>query len=120
MYLRNLTVLVLLMASLSGVGAAPEHAVRSGAALLEQCTDPSGKVRLSDGCVSYFESALDMLATLERHRQAFPICLPAPLETQRLVELFVLESRIYPDVLEVRATDLIVGMLVKFFPCRAA
>ena len=47
-------------------------------------------------------------------------CLPPSLSTPDLVELYKRESQIFPEVLDAPAEKLIVGMVLKFFPCRGA
>ena len=42
------------------------------------------------------------------------------MRVQDLAALYLSESERYPEVLDEQATDLLLGMLLKFFPCERA
>ena len=61
-----------------------------------------------------------MLEETGRDRGAPAYCLPAGVEVEHLIARYVSESRLYPEVLDTPAALLILGMLIKFYGCRAA
>ena len=85
----------------------------SGQQLLELCT--SGES--GSACEGYFR---EVLAELGSVTPPLPICRAKGGSIGALVALYISESKIYPDVLQVPAKQLITGMMLKFFACRAA
>jgi hypothetical protein len=84
----------------------------SGHALLERCTNARSRAP----CLGYFEAVLQ-----RGERRLWPgqrgACPPQSFDAAQALDLFRSEARIYPEVLHVPARDLILGMLLKFFPC---
>ena len=106
---------------LSAPAPAAEDAL-SGRALLDLCRGAAAeKFDAPTGdtwrCRGYFEGAVDALETLKT-LGAVTLCLPRDLTIRQAILLFKKEAGIFPEVLDRRASDLIAGMLAKFFPCR--
>jgi hypothetical protein len=66
-------------------------------------------------CLGYFQGVVDALDTLKA--QGKVTCPPPTLTVKEIIHFYQSESQLFPDALEVRASELITGMLVKFFPC---
>ena len=67
-------------------------------------------------CIGYFRGTVDTLESLKKLGR-ISFCLPPDLTTKEVILLYKNEAAIFPQVLESRASDLIAGMVVKFFPC---
>ena len=91
----------------------------SGQALANHCiSDVKGT---SKGfCRAYFLGVLDTLSTTSRPDGKATYCVPDDLAIEVLIGLYLSESRLYPEVLDTPANQLIFGMLLKFLPCRRA
>ena len=79
---------------------------------------PMGTAPDDAACVAYFQGVLDALETLRGAGAAY--CVPRGVTLKQLIVLYKSESALYPHVLGLRASDLIAGMIVKFFPCERA
>ena len=66
-------------------------------------------------CLGYFQGVVDTLESLQARGTVY--CPPPSLTLKEIVLFYQSEAQIFPDVLETRASDLITGMLIKFFPC---
>jgi len=91
----------------------------SGQALATHCIEDleatSGRF-----CQAYFQGVLDTLEATTRANDQATYCVPHDLEVGGLIGLYLRESRLYPEVLGTPASRLILGMLLKFFPCLRA
>lgn len=79
---------------------------------------PIGEASGDAACAAYFQGVLDALETLQGADSGY--CVPRGVTLKQLIVLYKSESALYPHVLGVRASDLIAGMIVKFFPCETA
>ena len=79
---------------------------------------PLGTAPDDAACAAYFQGVLDALETLRGRGSAY--CVPRGVTLKQLIVLYKSESALYPHVLGLRASDLIAGMIVKFFPCEIA
>ncbi len=122
----------LLLLALSAAAATPQAGPRPGADG-EGPTTLSGRRLLGfcDGvtagksaapaletarCVGYFQGALDTLQSLKGLGR-ISVCPPPGLSVMEAILLYKKEAAIFPHVLDRPASDLIAGMVVKFFPC---
>ena len=80
---------------------------------------PIGSALFDARCVGYFQGVVDALETLRTSGLAV-YCVPRGVTLKQLIMLYKREAAIYPQVLGVRASDLIAGMIAKFFPCDSA
>ena len=100
-------------------GMAAEQAM-TGNELLALCTDAAGRPVARESCSNYVRGVIDGLATVNRIAGVAPHCMPPSVGLEAVVAAYVSESRRYPEVLHVPASDLIAGMLIKFYPCSGA
>ena len=87
-----------------------------GHKLLAWCGGVDDAAPMDPRCVAYMQGALHTILTF-RELGAVRVCPPADLTVERAVALYKSESKIYPEVMDTPAADLIAGMVVKFFPC---
>ena len=78
---------------------------------------PMGGTPEDSRCLGYFQGVVDTLESLKARGAVY--CPPPALTLKEIVLFYQSEAKIFPDVLETPASDLITGMLVKFFPCPA-
>ena len=92
----------------------------TGADVVRVCSQSSGDAASLSACTFFFQGALDALATVKiwATRSHFVCRKKCASKTWRLFTLS--ESERYPEVLDEQATDLLLGMLLKFFPCGRA
>jgi hypothetical protein len=112
-------VLLLLGTLLLSAPAARALDAVSGQALADHCL-ADVKSNSEGFCIAYFAGVLDTLSTISRADGPATYCVPDDLAIESLIGLYLSESRLYPEVLETPANQLIYGMLLKFFPCRRA
>ena len=115
--LRGLMVYGLLVGLSSSVSAVEKM---TGADVVRVCSQSSGDAASLSACTFFFQGALDALATVQNMGHPFPFCVPQEMRVQDLAALYLSESERYPEVLDEQATDLLLGMLLKFFPCGRA
>jgi hypothetical protein len=111
----SLLVAVALVVLVQGAPAWSSDALEySGLELLDVCADTD--VRSDSSCQAYFEEAMRGVdgKLWPGQRGA---CPPPSFDAEAALALFRSEAGIYPGVLHVPAHELIVGMLLKFFPC---
>jgi hypothetical protein len=93
----------------------------SGNAFMHLCADvwPGGAVvetMNTTRCVGYLQGVIDALESLKAGTRV-PYCLPDDFTAEHGIHLFKQEAKVFPQVLDRPASDLIAGMFVKFFPC---
>ena len=92
----------------------------SGRQLLELCAGvevgkPAQGTPADTRCLGYFHGVVDALKSLKAPGAI--TCPPPALTVKEIVLFYKSEAKIFPDALDARASDLITGMLIKFFPC---
>ncbi len=58
---------------------------------------------------------MDALESLQARGVVY--CPPLALTVKEIIVFYKSEAKIFPDVLDAHASDLITGMLIKIFPC---
>ena len=66
-------------------------------------------------CLGYFQGVVDALESLQARGVVY--CPPPALTVKEIIVFYKSEAKIFPDVLDAHASDLITGMLIKIFPC---
>ena len=115
---RTAVVAILLIQSVASAGA--DEYPLSGRQLLQLCAGiEAGKAAkgtpADTRCFGYFQGVVDALESLKALGAV--TCPPSTLTVKEIVIFYKSEARIFPDALDARASDLITGMLIKFFPC---
>ena len=66
-------------------------------------------------CLGYVQGVVNALDTLKARGTL--ACPPPTLTVKEIIHFYQSEAQIFPDALETPASDLITGMIIKFFPC---
>jgi hypothetical protein len=109
---------ILLIHSVASAGA--DESPLSGQRLLQLCAGveagkPAQGTPADTHCLGYFQGVVDAPESVKALGAV--TCPPSTLTVQEIVMFYKSEARIFPDALDARASDLITGMLIKFFPC---
>lgn len=104
----------------SVVWAADDGQSITGQRLLHSCRGievgkPVGGTPADSRCLGYFQGVVDALESLKARGAVY--CPPPALTVKEIILFYKSEAGIFPDALDSRASDLIAGMLIKFFPC---
>ena len=109
---------ILILATCIGRTAIAEGEL-SGSELLALCGGLNGQTHQREECNRFFQDTLTRFDADEHDPRMLRYCIPAGISTPELVELYRRESQIYPYVLHVPAARLVLGMVLKFFPCQS-
>ena len=102
------------------MAVADEGQSLSGHRLLQLCAGieagkPPAGTPADTRCLGYVQGVVNALDTLKARGTL--ACPPPTLTAKEIIHFYQSEAQIFPDALETPASDLITGMIIKFFPC---